>query len=175
MIEGIAKSVARAYRRKVWWADFEDMSQEAFAEMRKAEPLWDARVGIPKSAYLRRVAVLAVRKMLWKQSAPVSGRGERELRGLMRAEMTEMGSSGQPPDEEVNEKRWHERVAERLRELADRDPSVREGLAMLLGEESPMEREAASGVARVELYRHRRRARRAVLNDPVLFELFRSL
>lgn len=168
----LARAVASAYRRKVWWMETDDMAQVAECAILEAERTFDARVGVPRSAYLRRAAVLAVRASLWKQSAPVSGRGERELRGLFRAPLTDSLPVDGDVGRGVEDKEWKERVSARLEAVAGDDLELRVGLAILLSEEKPREAARRLAVPRTWIYRAVKRTRRAIADDPALFELW---
>lgn len=169
----LAKSVAAAYRRKVWWADREDLEQEAALQIVDAERNFDPRVGVPRTAYLRRAAVLGCRNALLAASAPVSARRKEELKGLHRAPLTDEHVDPAPgPEEEVGRARWLNAVADRLFALAMEDEEVAVGLQMLRMEVQPSTYAERSGLPRKVLYRCRRKAKEAVARDRQLFELW---
>jgi DNA-directed RNA polymerase specialized sigma24 family protein len=172
----IAGSVAHAYKRLCWWADRDDLEQEALVAMLAAEPLWDPRVAIPKEAFLRKAALRACSSALWRDSAPVGTRShgrEKDLRGLHRAPLSDGLVDPSPgPAEEFEHSRWASDVADRLFRLAMSDDEVGLGLQVILVGIKPALLAERSGLARKEVYRCARKAREAVARDRRLFELW---
>jgi DNA-directed RNA polymerase specialized sigma24 family protein len=171
-MEAIARSVARRYGRQCWWADRDDLMQEACLAVLAASAFFDPRVGVPRSAYLRRAARLAVGKFLWRESSPVHA-PYGAAAGLFRAEVTEaLADDGGTPDEEAHRERWFARVQARLHELASGDPAVALGLEVILLEIPLSEYARRSGLTWREVFNCRRAAWRAAASDPELFSLW---
>lgn len=85
-----ADKVAKRYKRRCWWADVEDLRQEAIVQQLDAWRRFDVSQGVALEGYLFRVAVYAARRALLKASAPVSASHRLDvLVGLYRAPVQE--------------------------------------------------------------------------------------
>lgn len=134
--------------RRVWWADLDDLQQEAIVAALEARERFDESRGTPRRAYFRRAARFALTDALWAASAPVSGgKGKASathpLRGIHRVSLAgekQRGPDGAPkpsaalvdtaptPDAAVDEARWREAVTARLLDLASGDREVVDAL-----------------------------------------------
>lgn len=168
---GVIERVVRRYRRRCWWADAEDMRQEAAVAGLLAMRSWDPRVGVPWRAYLRRAVSRWLSGYLWRQSSPVSGTRGEEARGLHRAPLSDALVDRQPrPDEALVEAEWVQAVQARLALVA-----VKHGLdlglrAMLSGD--PEEWARREGVPRAVVQSEVRKVRSSLAGDAALLRLF---
>jgi hypothetical protein len=85
----IVEAISRSYARRCWWADREDLEQEAWVAALSARDKWDARRGVPLGAFAWKRVMWAVRDYVLVQSSPVTGihSNPQRLRGLMRSEL----------------------------------------------------------------------------------------
>jgi DNA-directed RNA polymerase specialized sigma24 family protein len=171
-MESVVQSVARGYCRRSWWAERDDVEQEARLAVLDARPHWDPRVGVPLSAYLRKAVRRTVGRYLWALSSPVKARYG-EGAGLHRAPVEDVFADPRPaPDEEADRERWHARVLARLYEIASSDPCAGIGLEVMLLEIPVREYAARTGLTRREVYACEKVARSIVSEDPELFGLW---
>lgn len=66
----VVEEVARSYRRRCWWADMDDLRQEAFMELAKSLPKRDREQAL--APWVRTIALRAMRNLLWRASTPCS-------------------------------------------------------------------------------------------------------
>jgi len=179
----VADSVARAYLRRCWWADLDDLRQEALLACTQAERTWDPKVGVPLTAYVRRAAVLAVRRWLWRQSAPVSASWHKlpELAGLHRAPMDQAPPSDPAApwaDEVLHDSRWQKAVRQRVEELLASGLRTGESLLalpVLLDGVAPSEVAREQGVPIAQVYRARRQATLLISQDLQSYRFWKEL
>lgn len=158
-IERVARQVARKYARRVWWADEDDLMQEAREACVRASRTWDSTVGVSLEAYLWRAAMLTLRKWCWRQSSPVSG-GMHDPRAHRMGQRTQVHEDTPAADEPhqgvvlredfvaeeiVTERDWRARVCALVQGLAS-SPADRLGARVLLGEGKPSEIALEHGV-----------------------------
>lgn len=180
IMERNATKAAACYRRRCWWADFDDMKQEALTAQLKAEraQTYDPEIGRPKSAYLWSVAMYAVRRLVHKASAPVSTSHRTEnLIGLYRAptEYKAEGGGWMPnpamptgnAETEMIAQDRAARIRARVVELLGPD-SARFALEVLTHEWKPREVAEAHGVAVSVVYAAQRRLSSVLYADDVL-------
>ena len=173
-------SVARAYKRKCWWAEVEDLAQVGYLAAFEAEPYFDEGVGVPFSAYIRRAIVLAMKRELWRMSAPVSGgmhRPEEQRAGLIRAPCDEH-TKGEPftgakstPDAEraMMQEEWRALVRARL--VAHFTPEI---VAVLLEERESKEVAQDMGVPPRQVYGATAKAKQTIASDLGMWQLFKE-
>lgn len=75
-IDEVANKVAKIYARRCWWADFEDLRQEAYVAALEASATYTAEKGEAKP-YLWKACACTLAKYLWRESSPVKGKGGR--------------------------------------------------------------------------------------------------
>lgn len=194
-----ARRAARAYARKCWWAEVEDLEQTAFVATTRAMETFDPKVGVPLDAYLYRAAVLAIKPYLLAQSAPVSApRSKRdELKGLVRVDSAylETGATkndgarsavkvgrnptledqAPPIDVTIARERVVAKVRERLRMLLTDAKNTELALPVLLGVETSNDVAHRHGVDVQKIYLATLRAKRRIANDPALWQLWKDL
>lgn len=147
LCDAVAGRAARWYKRRCWWAEEEDLRQEAWRACVQASRTFDPERGTPEEAYLWYAAVYAVRLYVLRQSAPVSAAKNRaqELRGVMRAPLERVRTAAAPvePADEAAIRIQRERaVAGRVRALGgDRRAIRRDYAAYLLWRRSVEEEE----------------------------------
>lgn len=166
-IINLAHAVAAAYRRRCRWADWDDMVQTATEAIIVSQQYFDPRAGLPEQAYRRRAAVLATKRMLWLESAPVSGRVA-VLRGLYRAPLSDDLPAVSDVEAEAARTEWHKHVRDRLRAIVKSDPTLVVGLRYLLEPRSSRRGCASYSPA----YHAVTKLRRRVANDPALLSLW---
>jgi len=66
----VVEEVARGYRRRCWWADMDDLRQEAMLELAKSLPKRDREQAL--APWVRTIAIRAMRNLLWRASTPCS-------------------------------------------------------------------------------------------------------
>ncbi len=120
----IAKAVARRYANRCWWADVDDMTNEASVAVLTAKRTWDPEVGVPFDGYAARAAALHLRTYLWRVSSPVSGGihdPKKNIAGVHAGEFSEE-HHGVPVDQDpglkLDEVNWLLKVRRRIRALA---------------------------------------------------------
>lgn len=170
----IARRAAARYARRCWWADKQELEQEAWVAMLRARKTFDPQVGVPFGGYAWRAVVVSLSSYLWRQSAPVSA-GDRdleELAGIHRAPLEAAANVAQALDvEELVDCVRRARLVRDVIDLHDEDGHAR---AVLLGERRPQEvaRESAGDVSQV--YRSTQRARSALGTDAELWYAWRD-
>ena len=180
-----ARRAARAYARKCWWAELEDLEQTAFVATTRAMETFDPKVGVPLDAYLYRAAVLAIKPYLLAQSAPVSApRSKRdELKGLIRVEINstangkpwQISSAPNTVDVTLDRVQLVAWVRERLHELLIDAKQTEIALPVLLDLETSSEVAQRHGVDVQTIYLATLRAKRRIANDPALWQLWKDL
>ena len=124
----LAKAVAARYKRSSWWADFEDMQQEATVAILRAQETFNPNCGVAEGAYCFRAGLFAVKRYLWENSAPVSGgshRPEIALAGLTRAPLEaceDFGERELDPESAAYAYVAHKILRARLFAMLDRMP-----------------------------------------------------
>ena len=188
IMQNNAAKAAGIYKKKCWWASYEDMVQEALVAQLEAHDRgnFDESFGRPLSVYLASVAIYAVRKFVHKSSAPVStSHRTANLIGLHRSpvELTgEDGSTYQNPalnrEESSSERREiaqdrSRRVRTRVVELVGENATVF-ALTVMTHEWRPAEVAQSGNVLIKDVYRAQRKIAKVLLHDPELLELYRE-
>jgi DNA-directed RNA polymerase specialized sigma subunit len=168
-VDSIALTMAKRYKRRCWWADLDDMTQEARTALLEALRTADPQSSVPVDGYLWRVAAFRIRAFLWKNSAPVNAPWHKmtELRGVHRAELSpliEDDSISAPKT--IDERQWRERVRARLADLASRVEDGFLAKALLLEEQGTRTDKS--------LNKARSRLKKDIRNDFELYELWRE-
>ncbi len=150
------------YRRRCWWAEEDDLRQEAALAAHVARGKFDPRVGVPWPQFMRRIVNRWLSDYLWRQSSPVSGTSGAEAAGLHRADLSDtMEDAAAAADESMMDDEWRQAVRDRLEALVGTDIEKRIGLLVLLSGERPV-----NGVRFAV-----RQARAALAGDVVLLHL----
>lgn len=97
-LDKVVAKVAGRYAQLCWWAEEEELKQEAWIAALDATRTWDPTVGVPLGAYAWRAAVLHLRTWLWKNSSPVSApaSASEEVRKFRRAGFNETNELIEP-------------------------------------------------------------------------------
>lgn len=187
-----ARRAAKAYKKRCWWAEYEDLVQAAFVATTKALTTFDPNVGVPLDAYLFRAAVYALKPVLLKMSSPVSARPSEQhmLKLVMRADLRNLESDAASADRAFtsgadNEKAsnpevllprmgWRSHVHERLTEILTDTKHTERVLPVLLDEADSHEVAKRHNVPVREIYVAAQRARRRIASDPTLWTLWRD-
>lgn len=186
-----ARRAAKAYKRRCWWASYEDLVQAAFVATTRAEETFDPGVGVPLDAYLYRAAVYALKPVLLKDSSPVSAkRSEQEnLKLQIRVDLRNADGEVIPAedvligeaDEDINPEvllpriGWQARVRERLLEILTDTKGTEMVLPVLLDEADSQEVADLNNVSVKTIYLAAQRARRRIASDPDLWNLWSQL
>ena len=178
-MEDVARRAAARYKSRCWWAEFDDLHQQALEAALRAERTFDPDVGVPLDAYLWRACVLALRTYTWKQS-PVSAPDHKltELRGLHRAELTDVTDDrAQEPwaDKVLSDKQWADRARASIEEALGEQSDKALALRVLLADEKPREVADACDVPIQRVYRATQRARDALGRDLDIYHLWKEL
>jgi DNA-directed RNA polymerase specialized sigma subunit len=190
-LEIIQQNAARAaarYKRRCWWTSFEDMEQEAITAQIEAysRGTFDESFGRPISAYLWSVAMFAVRRLVHKASAPVSASHRTDvLIGVYRDALELTGSEGGtvenpalPREPQATETRMSaqdraRRVRARVVELVGAN-EAEFAFCVMTHEWRPREIAEESGVSVQVVYKMQRRISNVLIEDPVLYELWKA-
>lgn len=191
MIETIQKNAMKAaalYKRRCWWASYDDMVQEALVAQLEAQErgTYDESFGRPLSAYLWTVAMYAVRRLVHKASAPVSASHRTDkLIGLYRTPVELEGEDGGTYENPalsddvlntevgVTAQDRHRRVRERVVELVGAQ-AAEFAFTVMTHEWRPAEVAEANGVPIKMVYAAQRRIAGALIEDRRLYELWKE-
>jgi len=128
-LDKLCRLAANRYARRCWWAEQEDLQQEARLAAITASRHFDPTVGVPIEAYVWRALMLSLARYLWAQSSPTSGGSQdpKALKRQTRAPVVDEEGDGllidhnPTPDELLDELRWHRAVQARLPQLVDKE------------------------------------------------------
>lgn len=183
----IAHTVAVYYARKCWWSDAQDLEQEAMVECLRALRAFDPDLGTPVKSYLFTAARRAIVNYLLAQSSPVSARsGHRSvLVGLHAADLDLHAAEGEhatacrpelhvsaTADSDYDYARWRAAVATRIEAVIGR-PCAELSIPVILGLARSSEVAEAMQVPVATVYSATARAKSAIGDDVVLWELWR--
>lgn len=195
-MDEVASHLAGRYKRRCWWASYEDLKQEALVTILAAHENYLKHPEGDERGYVWKSAAYQLRNMLLRASAPVSASGHKldELRGLVRASLEDLAKAGisvvstgsdaemvlkrpaaqheaQLADEVLYDLDWLRRVRNRLiKVLAPVENSVA-AREVLLGYLPPHEVAEEAGLNVRLVYRAAKRARRAIGCDGELYRL----
>ena len=183
-IDALVTKVAARYKKRSWWAPFDDMKQAGWIAALECVRTWEAQVGIPYLSYVERACALKMRELLLRDSAPVSagrGRGRLgELKGLYRATPTATRESEErnacaipQPDDVLDDLDWCMRVRiERLELRKGVDRTNMQMAECVLYQECPPEVVAtAFQVEPRRVYAATTQMRRAIRHSEKMFDL----
>lgn len=151
-LEALVTTAVGRFARKVWWASRDDLRQEAHVAAAEAARTYVEGCCNEPEQYYWRAIVFALSRMLWRESAPVSGglhRPKVQRAGLTRAAISDGMDAGDsdgvrsdggvvlvsPDDVEALaiEAEWRANVRDRLCDLASTD-AERTSVEILLEE-----------------------------------------
>ena len=188
-----ARRAAKAYKKRCWWASYEDLVQAAFVATTKAETTFDPNVGVPLDAYLFRAAVYALKPVLLRESSPVSARRSEQhmLKLMMRVDLrnpegdivsADAALAGELDDESCTNPEvflprigWQSRVRERLTDILTDSKHTERVLPVLLDEADSQEVADQHNVSVKEIYLAAQRARRRIAADRDLWTLWSAV
>lgn len=177
----IAAKAAARYARLVFWADIEELRQEAMvAALTATRPggPYDPECGVPLSAYVWRACILHLRAWCWKQSAPVHAPHHKlaQLKGIHREEITETTSiTHVDPFALLHEKRWVEDVQSQVDHVLDRlGPDSGLAARTIVLDEAPAHVAEDLDVAIEHVYRVTRVGRRLLADNALLYTLLKE-
>lgn len=184
-VQSIAERAARHFRRKVWWAPWDDMVQEGLMAIHQASHTFDPETGCAWDGYAYRAAYVAIRAYLWRTSHPVCANREdrpqlksckfhilssdgEQLRGrpLGASSWWVVESTDAHPVDELCQASRENRIMRRLFELADGVKNGRAALRHLMNEQN------ARGGTPKEVYTAAYRLKRKIENDYELYKLW---
>lgn len=172
---------ASRYARRCWWADREDLEQEAMVAAFAATKTWDEKVGVEFGAYAYRACLLHLRRYLWKNSAPVSAADKKltELRGLHRAELVDDDHrcNREWADQLLADADWQFRAFEQIEYVLtalQKPTAMKAALQVLLEEERPARVAARLNIPIDHVYRATKRAKEVLGNNAALLDLLRE-
>lgn len=158
-LERVVNAIAERYARACWWADVEDLRQEAWVAALAAEKKFDPTKG-QLSSYAFVIVKRAVAAYLLEETAPVSsswherhalvginrepispGPGERRRKYQARMGDALSTKPNMWAETLLSNKRWHVRVLARLLELLGTD--AEDKLDILTGDKKRIGRPAA--------------------------------
>jgi len=103
-LDAVVKEAVRRYKRKVWWADAGDLSQQAWLTALEASAtfkpeVWGEEAGEGLYWYAWRAVVVQLRNYLWRQSAPVTAPQRKlgQLAGIVRAPLADIPKTSPAP------------------------------------------------------------------------------
>lgn len=188
-VKRIAKAVSKRYANRCWWADPEDMEQEACIAVIKAHKTWDPQVGVPFVGYATRAANKTVHDFLWRESSPVTGGlhdPEKNIAGVLRAPLPDESPKADDKKPsfvptslatvdntaaQLDDVKWRLSVRRRVRQLAARTTNGDAAVEVLIRGRAPSEvREELGG----DVYRATELVRRQVRNDSVSYKLLKK-
>lgn len=190
-----AHIAAVRYRRRVWWADVDEMRQEAVKEQLAAARTIDLSGRTNPDDYfgaaMYRIAAISIKTMLCKASAPVSTRHRvNNLKGLTHATITmaPMGATDsdyfertrpelvthETPEHETQASEIARLVRDRVVEVLGAD-GAEFAMIMLSGEFSPREVVEEHGGEAETVYGAMRRIRAMLSADSTLHEMWRQI
>lgn len=193
-INEVATKAAHRFARRVFWADVDDLKQEALTVAVKAFKGFDRAVGVDLEAYLWIVCVRQLGKYCWRNSAPVSEAEHqlRNLKGVHRAALDTKqellftsGTGSLHPnlvakertDALLEEKQWTEAVRAQVDYLLEQyTPEERKvAVNVIVHKQQPRVVARRSGRKVTEVYRIARRAKTALAENLLLYELWKEI
>ena len=177
-IDDVALKAAARYARRCWWADREDLEQEARVVALRAAQTWDPAVGVPFAPYAWRACVLSLRAYLWRQSSPVSETDHRlgDLRGVHAAPLSkaECIPSGDRADEALDRARARSKARRLIRLTVQRaaGPHAHLAAAVLLRKQRPRDVARDANVDVLVVYAATAKARNALRANAALARLY---
>lgn len=176
----VAAQASWRYARRCFWAEQDDLEQEAMVAAYAALGTWDRKVGVPFAAYAWRACILHLRKYLWRNTAPVNAPETRfdSLRGLHRVELEEAhhADPGAWTDELLADAEWKQRVREQLDFVlrAGQGDEAAVALRTLLDDVKPADVAVEFSLPIAEVYRITTRARRILRSNAMLLDLMKE-
>jgi hypothetical protein len=190
----MASSLAKKYARKCWWASLDDLRQEALSVMLSSYRTYLKHPEGDPCGYVYRAAACGLRNYLLRNNTPVSASSYDldSLRGIVRvdglAKEIILGQRAKPEarvemklravqtaeyqtDENFEDTDWLDRARARLTEVLNKVPNYMIATQVLLAKRRPKEVAVENGVDVRVVYKATKAARRAIVNDPVLYDL----
>lgn len=178
----VARKVANHYARKCWWAEFDDLYQEARIACLQAERCWSEEVGVPLDAYCWVCAKRAVSRWCLRNSsiASASWRDVGELANHRREQLHDSNPDLAPWAEQLlHDKRWRESVRGQvmavLRNGGLRSLDRRLALEMLVAGYTTKEVAEAYALPSTRVSRAGRQARRLLCNDLQCYRFWKEV
>lgn len=156
-ITRICHAAAARYARQCWWADPDDLRQEAHLAALHAQRTYQPAVRVPLEAYVWRAVILALKRYLWRESSPVCGGGHdpHRLRTQHRASLDAIDAlrvNYEDADEALADAHWRASVREEFERLLATTPKAALARRVVLDGLEPCEAIALEGVDRLRVY-----------------------
>ncbi len=171
----LAGKAASRYKKRVWWANHEDMKHAGVEAIMEAIPRYEPDRGIEVGAYVWQVAIYAVRRYVLKQSAPVSAHHRLDvLKGLYRAEISMYEKDEKPsPEETVHRVLLARTVRTRVESILG-ETGAAFAIGILGGDFQPKEVIDDHDLEPAEVYHAIRMTKSRLQADKVLYDLWRD-
>jgi RNA polymerase sigma factor (sigma-70 family) len=173
-LDDVVNLAARRYAARCWWADVNDLRQEAWVAVLDAQRTFDPTRGVPLHGYAWRAAVNALRTYTWRAGSPVYAPIKKldQLAGLTRDELDlELPGGSEGQDDRLHDSRASTDLESRVRHLLNRG---RYGMAVqltLLDGVPPREVALLCGVPVTHIWEANNAAKRRLRADPTLRRL----
>lgn len=176
----VVDEVTRRYRSRmraaanVWWADVDDMKQEAWLAVLEAQQTHDPARGVELSWYAWRAALYAVKNMTWRMSsaAHVPQKKQQLARELRRVPVdNEAPAIDRTADEKLHDLRWQKAVEQQVNQALLQAPHGAALKRILINGEKPVDVAADLGMDVTALWRATGNVRRRMKIDPLLQEV----
>lgn len=169
----VATAAAKRYAGRCSWVLFEDCLSVANLACTEARRTWKEDRGTPLDAYAWRACIFALRRFVWKASAPVTAPDKKltELAEVSACELTDTPLIHVSPEDVIDTRRWVARVCARLHAIVRDDL----GLEALLTDEKPAEVAHRRDIPVSRVYAAKRRAKDIVSADETTHQLWREL
>lgn len=178
VVANVAARVAARYARRVFWADRDDLEQEAMVAGYSALRTWDAACGVPLAGYVWSACSKQLGRYALKTGSPVSASWKRapELVGSHRAELDEGMIEGTPwSDELLVDADWKFRVHEQLEFVLNAGNHGDAAWKVLVDEQKPAAVAEELGLPIAHVYKATERARERIARNALLFDMLKEI
>jgi len=169
-LDEVVEEAARRYAARCWWADLEDLRQEAWSAVLQAKTTHDPAKG-ELTGYAWQAAIYALRALVWSQSSPVYAPRKKlpALAGMHRAEMsTDMPAPQVDLVDQLHTLRMMAEVIPRVQELAREGRLAEEVSRVLLGGERPSVVAREAGLPEWHIWKATAKVRQRIAEDPAI-------
>lgn len=166
-MQKVVDKVAHWYSARSWWADLNDLKQEAWVAVLESRRTYNPELGA-EEPHARKAAWYRVRDYLWTHSAPVTGRKHHGecLRGMHRAPLTSLvRHTAYDPMEDPEIELWWAEMSQIVRQVVRSGHNGEIAERVLIHREKPAAIAAALGCPIHRVHRASSDARKRVKND----------
>lgn len=178
----IAHDVAWKYAERVWWADVDDLEQQAWIVILDVKKNWaptDRYGEIDRSRFegwAYRAAFRQVSRYLWSESAPVGGGRDRDLEGLHRVELnSERVDPGADVERQYHLAELRDKIRKRIFELCGQTSFTEATVLVLLDGDRPKELAGERGLEVRHIYYSNEWVKMKIVGDKKIRELAAEL